>query len=537
MAIMDNGLLTAYEKHLKSRGRARLAFTEAKYFLAWFSAKDLPLTQLTPDLVGEYLRFRKAKGTRFVYLFNILVYLRRFLSYIQSRRMIQENPAEGVSPHWLDVPGGFQSYTGPLRKVFRSPALVAQYRLPFFAPHFEDYVDDLLQKGYARTVLYKILADILTFHRFLSKKRARNLMNVTPAFLDAFMRQKRAAFEREHSHPPDHDYMQTTASGIERFLAYAFARCGRSFRKLPKQSDGAALPNALIAQYLSFCSSHKGLKNTTLKDHRELLLCLRAFLKRRGIRQIDDVSLDDIDAFTQKLAGRMRAPALAARVSALRSFFRFLSMEGRVAEDFAKGLISPCRFSADRRPKYLLWPKIQELLDNIGRRGFVGKRDYAILILLACHGLRRREVANLKIADIDLGNSCFLLRERKNGKSERVPMLPAVKEALQDYLAVRPKYPYPELFLKAVAPVTPVGGSTISEVVGKYLRRRFGSLPFRGAAHLLRHSFAKLLLDRGAKLPEIGLLLGHKRLNSTLIYTRVATNDLREVAHNYAELL
>jgi site-specific recombinase XerD len=130
----------------------------------------------------------------------------------------------------------------------------------------------------------------------------------------------------------------------------------------------------------------------------------------------------------------------------------------------------------------------------------------------------------------------MFLRHRKDGASVQMPLSPQTEEALQDYLAVRSACPASEIFLTEKAPMKPFKMS-IQSVATRHILKFFGKLPFSQGSHLLRHSFAKALLDRGAKLHEVGVLLGHRSMRSTQIYTRIAIEELREVADNYANLL
>jgi integrase len=157
-------------------------------------------------------------------------------------------------------------------------------------------------------------------------------------------------------------------------------------------------------------------------------------------------------------------------------------------------------------------------------------------MLLAHHGLRAREAAALRISDIDWDNHSIFLRHRKDGTSVQMPTSPQTEEALRDYLAVRSACPAPEIFLTECAPMKPFERAVYG-VAQRHILKVFGKLPFSQGAHLLRHSFAKALLDRGAKIQEVGVLLGHRSLRSTQIYTSIATEELREVADNYANLL
>ncbi|TAK07129.1 hypothetical protein EPO44_04505, partial [bacterium] len=293
----------------------------------------------------------------------------------------------------------------------------------------------------------------------------------------------------------------------------------------------ALLPDSLLHAYLNFCRDHGGLSPRTQATYHRELLRLRSFLRRRAVPDIQAVTTADLDAFLMRRSNSMGARSLQSIATALRSLLRYLYLDGHISRDLAAGVISPSRFRADLRPKYLPWSRIEELLQGIDRRLATGKRDYALLMLLACHGLRAREAAALRVVDIDLDNRSLRLRQRKNGTAADIPISQPTAEALRDYLAVRPERSDDGLFLTTCAPIRPLSGFGLSSMAQRHLRKRFGA---RGGAYVLRHSFAKALLDRGARLHDIGALLGHKSLRSTLIYTRIATEDMREVADNYA---
>jgi site-specific recombinase XerD len=249
-----------------------------------------------------------------------------------------------------------------------------------------------------------------------------------------------------------------------------------------------------------------------------------------------DVTIKHLDAFFSDRARSMQAIGLRAVLSAVRSFLRYLYLRRRITTDLSRSLLSPSRFRFDVRPKYIPWHKIQQFLETIDRSTPIGKRNYAVLVLLAYHGLRLRELAGLTLSDIDWENECLLLKETKNGSTVQRPMSQRAKEAMKDYLSVRRRCSAPQIFLTEQAAVKPLGIS-LGRIAQRRLRRHFGNLLPRYGAYVLRHSFAKALLDRGAPIAAIGKLLGHERLTSTLIYTRVATEDLREVSDNYADLL
>ena len=206
--------------------------------------------------------------------------------------------------------------------------------------------------------------------------------------------------------------VQGYQADITAFLNYAFSLHKRDFQTPPETPDSHVLPNKLLDRYLDFCRIHQGIQVTVLKERRHELHRLRTFLGGRNVRKITDVALDDVDAFLLHRSKSM-GTGLRTTISIMRSFFRYLHLNGDIPTDLAQQVTSPCRFSRDLRPKYLPWNKIQQWLAGIDRSRAGGKRDYAILVLLAYHGLRAREAARLKINDVEWDNRCVSAASKK----------------------------------------------------------------------------------------------------------------------------
>ena len=293
----------------------------------------------------------------------------------------------------------------------------------------------------------------------------------------------------------------------------------------------------LIEGHQNFCRVHRGLKEITLKSYLWHLKQFQSFLERRGINNLKDLTIALIDEFICQLGHKFTTRSLGNLNSTLRSFLRYLYFYQYIPSDLAGRLYPQSSFSASSRPKYVPWKKIQDFLSRLKRESLKDKRDYAILMFLASYGMRGREVAALRVSDIDFINHRFTIRERKGGKPATFPLQKDVADALRDYLSVRPNASHPEIFLKLKPPFKPIG-VFISYIVWECLNNYWEGRqpPIRGA-YLFRHSFAKAMLDRGAPLTKIGDVLGHEKMDSTLIYTRVATKELREVADNYSKLL
>lgn len=530
---MDADLLASYASHLKARGLRSWKLYEqaARRFLDWLSARNIVLSQVDPGLLHEYLCHRRSPEHRLATVKAVVDRLRNFFRYAVSKKLAAEDTTQGVSHRWLDVPGGLPGYQGILRRIFRKPSDILRFRLPLFAPHWESYLTLLLERGYSRTSLHWVMEHNSHFHRYLAGKRVRRLSQVTPRLLEAFLRHKQRQFRRAHGRPILELYLRNIRSRLKGFLAHAWRHQRHAPLRSGTSKGRGLLPDSLLDAYLEFCRDHRGLRPITRATYHRELLRLRCFLGRRAIPNVRELAPVDLDAFLMRRSSSMSPKALQSVATALRSLLRYLYLHGHIPRDLAGSVISPSRFRADLRPKYLSWRRIEELLGGVDRATATGKRDYAIVVLLACHGLRAREAAALRVLDVDCDKRCLRLRHRKNGTAADIPISERAVEALRDYLAARRDCTHEELFLADHAPVRPLTPAALSSVAARHLHRLFGG---RGGAYALRHSFAKALLDRGARLHDIGALLGHKSLRSTLIYTRIATEDMREVADNYA---
>jgi len=535
---MTRQLLEDYEVWLREQGLKwpQNLTCPARIFLRWMSAQGLSLAQLSPRQLNDFLCWRKARTRKYVTLYHGWHRLRRFLRYLAVQNLAPGGLDNAVSCRWLDVPGGLPGYRGVMRQLFVRTFSMRRYRLPLFEPHLENHISSLLKRGYSKATIMQVLTHTYRFHEFLSRKRVGSLSQVSPALLKSFIRQERVRFRRKRGRAPSEFHIYVVAVYVERFLVYAWAQRGKSFHRIKPASESRLLSEGLIGRYLDFCRSDRGLKPATVQSHRQGLIRLRSFLESRGIRKLQAVTAADLQDFCLQLSRTRTAPGMAGALGPIRHFFRYLHVDGRIESDPARGLVSPCRYRAARRPKYLPWRKVEQLLAGVDRSSAVGKRDYAILVLLACHGLRAREVAGLRIPDLDLDAPALLLRERKGGKAARIPLSRRTQKALQDYLVVRPASVRDEVFLTVQAPIHPLGRH-LWQVAWRRLEARFGRSLSSHGSYVLRHSFAKAMLDRGARLTDIGTLLGHRCLSSTLTYTRVATEELREVADNYAEFL
>ncbi len=217
--------------------------------------------------------------------------------------------------------------------------------------------------------------------------------------------------------------------------------------------------------------------------------------------------------------------------SVLRSFLGYLLREGRIGTNLAAAVPTVAGWRLSELPRFLEPAQVERIVRSCNRRTKTGKRDYAILLLLARLGLRAGEVAFLNLEDIDWDAGELLIR----GKGERIDRLPLphdVGQAVANYLtASRPHCSSRRVFIQRKPPYVGFANppNAICCIVRAALARAGVQSRHKGA-HLLRHSLATRMLGRGASLAQIGQVLRHKQADTTEIYAKVNLNALRALA-------
>ena len=214
-------------------------------------------------------------------------------------------------------------------------------------------------------------------------------------------------------------------------------------------------------------------------------------------------------------------------VSGLRSFLRFCFVEGLVEVDLSRAALGSTGRRRSTLPQGISRPDAKALLKSCDRRSSLGRRDYAVIITLLRLGLRRAEVAGLRLDDIDWRAGEVVVRG-KGARQDRLPLPGEVGEAIACYLRRgRPLSNHRELFLRARAPFSPIAPGTVASTVRRACRR--AGITEVGP-HRLRHTVACEMVAAEVPLVEIAQVLRHRSLQSTAVYARVDLDQLRLLA-------
>jgi site-specific recombinase XerD len=247
-------------------------------------------------------------------------------------------------------------------------------------------------------------------------------------------------------------------------------------------------------------------------------------------RQLCALQPGDVDHyFVSAGAGRWSRISMSHIASALRVFLRHAAAHGACDPRLAVTIRGPRVYGQESLPYAPGWSDVRLILADTGTGKPRDVRDRAILMLLAIYGLRRGEVASLRLDQVDWRGHVLRLFRLKRRQAQVYPLLPSVAEALARYVdTVRPQTLYQEVFLRLHAPRSPMTPAGIYDVVS----RRFLALGIPAAhrgPHALRHACAARLVADGLTLKEIGDHLGHRSTSATRTYAKVDMRSLREV--------
>jgi site-specific recombinase XerD len=279
--------------------------------------------------------------------------------------------------------------------------------------------------------------------------------------------------------------------------------------------------------YRWFLVAERGLAAPTVTSYVHVA---RLFVDQRpGPGQLDFGRLtgaEVIEFVVRECRGRS-VGSTAYVVCGLRAFLRFLHAAGHIGEELASAVPAAPNWWLTWLPRSVEPGAVRRLLGSCDRRTRTGRRDFAILVLLVRLGVRRGEVAALRLDDIDWRAGELIVRG-KGRREERLPLPADVGEAVAGWLRRgRPRVASPAVFTRVQAPLGPLSPAAVSHVV-KAAASRAGLTGIN--AHRLRHTAATEMLRAGANLAEVGQVLRQRSLLATSIYAKVDLGSLRSVA-------
>ncbi|MDQ6778384.1 MAG: site-specific integrase [Actinomycetota bacterium] len=280
----------------------------------------------------------------------------------------------------------------------------------------------------------------------------------------------------------------------------------------------------LLAEYCRYLRCERGLARLTIVKYQAVA---RLFLEQYppGVA-LERLCTADVSDFLALECLRRSVGEARNLVASLRPLLRYLHVAGLISTSLVWAVPGVADMRDRSLPRGLEPGVVAKLLASCDRRRMVGRRDYAILLLMVRLGLRAGEVAALGLDDVDWRRGTIVVHG-KGGRHDQLPLPVDVGRALVSYLRCRPRSEFREVFLKVIAPAGPLHPSAVRRVVRDACVR--AAVPPVGA-HRLRHTAATVMLREGASLPEVAQVLRHHQLKTTAIYAKVDRTALRSLA-------
>ena len=287
--------------------------------------------------------------------------------------------------------------------------------------------------------------------------------------------------------------------------------------------------STLSEEYANHLHEIRGFAPSTVSSHRRTAQYFLQHLEEAG-NAVKCIRASNIESYIAKAGTRLSRGSLQHDIAAVRGFLRFLATDGRAPAGLDRQIDTPRLYRLEQLPRALPWDTVRTLLQSADTATPMGLRDYAMFLLIATYGLRASEVVAIGLDDIHWRQGILRIHQRKTSSPLELPLTNEVLSALVKHLkGTPPPAAFRRVFLRMRAPMGVLKPTAVTEAFQALVRKSGLSIPYQGA-HCLRHSYAVHLLKSGTPLKTIGDILGHRTAESTSMYLRLSTGDLREVA-------
>lgn len=385
------------------------------------------------------------------------------------------------------------------------------------ATYLAVFADALREQGYASYSMHRQVMLAACFCRWLHKTGVAR-RHVTSAHAARYLRWRHRRWRR----------CRGDRSALDHFLAFLRQQGAIPAARTPHHRLTPV--QRCVQRYRRYLREDRILAEATIAYYAPFVEQFLASRFDSGPVRLSKLTAQDVVRFVERRAPRLHRKRAKLLTTALRSFLRYTRYRGETQLDLAAAVPCVANWSMASIPRGIAPEQVEQLLRSIDRSRAPGRRDYAVLLLLARLGLRAGEVASLELQDIDWERGC-LHAHGKGGHSLQLPLPKEVGNAIVAYLQDgRARSASRRLFLRARAPVC---GFLHSSAVGCIVRHallRAGIVAPTHGAHQFRHGLATQMLRQGASLAEIGQVLGHHSPQTTRIYTKVDVDALRTLA-------
>lgn len=400
-----------------------------------------------------------------------------------------------------------------LDQFFKNPKIIQKMYEGPTGPYINNYVKLLHEGGYSQQSSRYQLRLIASFSSWLQQQEIE-IKNINNEIIEKFLEYRRQFVK-----------IRSDDKFVLKRLLNMLHEMGITDNKVPEalKTDYQKVED----DFKHYLLHERGLTLATVKNY---LPIVHKFISERfdsGPIQFVELSASDITNYVKRHACNLNNKCAKLMVTAIRVFLRYLLHRREINTDLSTCVPTVACWKLSTLPKYLQPEQVQTILRHCNRQSPLGKRNYAILLLLARLGLRACEVIALKLDDIEWETGHITICG-KGGKTTRFPLPQDVGDSIADYLINgRPSCLTRHVFVCHHAPITKFShSSTISSIVKRAIEYSGINSPLKGA-HLFRHTLATQMLREGASLAEVGDILRHKNPNTTLIYAKLDITALK----------
>jgi len=403
-----------------------------------------------------------------------------------------------------------------LEDFFVDPAAARQVRSCVLGEYLDAFCRQLVSLGYHRATIRHKLWVIGCVTRWMASKHVA-VVDLDEPCVDEFVdaRRRRGRTYR--------GFRRTLLQLIEQLRSAGVVRT-------PEPALDNSPAAGLLARYEGYLRRERALAENTIVAYRPFVHAFIVEHLEDGTAQPDVLGIGDVRDFLLARVRRMAPKRAQYMGTALRSLLRFLFLRGETVTDLALAVPTVRQWRLSSVPRYMSAGDVERLLRACDLSSTTGRRNHAVLLLLARLGLRASEVLGLELDDLRWREGEIVIRG-KGKVRDRLPLVRDVGRALALYIKKdRPSAGSRRVFLCRRAPYRGFSHpSTVTTIVTRALARAGLAPPTRGA-HLLRHSLATAMVRRGASLAEIGQVLRHRSPNTTEIYAKLDFDALRDIA-------
>jgi len=419
-----------------------------------------------------------------------------------------------------------------LEDYFCNPRTLYQLRLGPLGGVTDELSTTLKNEGYSKWTARNLLKGISHFSRYMLWKGIEDVHNITMEHINEFLTEHLPVCNCER--PNKFDF-QGERAAMKKLVLHMKAKGIFKEEKKVYSSDSI---DGLLIRYEDYLRQIRGLSSKTYERH--ILFARRILAIRRqlnhGALSLEKLTAGEaLDITNILLDVHGSCDWKSTMTSSIRIFLRFLNWEKIIPTDFGHIIPSFMHWKLADIPCGLTERQLQKLLETPDRTTAVGKRDYAVLVILATLGIRASEVIALTTQSVHWRKRTLTVPACKTRKEREMPLSDLALFALDDYCRnARPDTDCKTLFIKTKAPYVGFANSSgVTTLVTQNVIRSGIHKPSKRGSHMLRYTLATLLVNRGVSYKEAADILGHDCIETTRIYAKTDLNSLRKVVTEF----